>query len=222
MVTRRSILAIRTRLAAEALALVVVSAAAHGALILAWTSCGPDPSVSAAENAARVVGWDLDGHAVAPFAVAKEAGKLDHGLVLLFVGADCPISNAYVPELRRIEQEYGPRGFAFFTVYADPAISADVVRKHRADFDLTLPALLDPEHALVGFAEATVTPEAAVFSPRGELLYRGRIDDLYVDFGKRREKAAQHDLRDALDAILAGGRPEAKRTRALGCFIPDA
>jgi hypothetical protein len=49
-----------------------------------------------------------------------------------------------------------------------------------------------------------VTPEVAVVGPGGALLYRGRIDDLWSDYGKRRQEPTTRDLRAALDAALAG------------------
>ena len=49
-----------------------------------------------------------------------------------------------------------------------------------------------------------MSPEAAVFAADGSIKYRGRINDLYVDLGKKRNAATTHDLRDALDAVLAG------------------
>lgn len=39
--------------------------------------------------------------------------------------------------------------------------------------------------------------KAAVLSPSGELLYRGRIDDRYFDYGKQRSQPT-HQARDAL------------------------
>jgi hypothetical protein len=84
-----------------------------------------------------------------------------------------------------------------------------------------MPALLDPAHKVVRAAGATVTPEAAVISPSGTLLYRGRIDDLYLDFGKRRREPTKRDLREALDAILTGKKPALRTTNAVGCFIPE-
>jgi hypothetical protein len=80
--------------------------------------------------------------------------------------------------------------------------------------------VLDPQHQWVGEAGATRTPEVAVFSPRRELLYRGRIDDRYVDFGQRRTEPTTHDLRDALEAILAGKPVAQSRTEPIGCDIP--
>ena len=67
---------------------------------------------------------------------------------------------------------------------------------------------------------ASVTPQAVVMGKNGELLYSGRIDDLYTALGKKRGTATQRDLREALDAITAGKRLKKRATTAIGCLIP--
>ena len=141
--------------------------------------------------------------------------------VALFVATDCPISNYFAPEMERIRADYQPRGVAFRLIYAVPDEDPEAIRAHREHFGLTIPALFDPNHELLGRAGASVTPEAAVFSPSGELLYRGRIDDTYVAYGKQRAQPTRRDLRLALDAILEGKHPDPATTEAVGCFIPD-
>ncbi len=140
--------------------------------------------------------------------------------VLIFIRTDCPISNRYAPELQRLHREYSPR-IAFYLVYADPSETVDGIRKHQADYGYTFEALRDPGHELVKLAKARVTPEAAVFSAQGDLLYHGRIDDLYVDFGKSKRAPTTHDLQDAIDAVLAGKPVRVPETRAVGCFLSD-
>ena len=140
--------------------------------------------------------------------------------VYLFSRTDCPIGNRYVPEMNRIAQTYRDRGVAFRLVYPDPGEAVELIQTHLQEYRLTLPALRDPRHHLVRYVGATVTPEAAVFDQAGRLVYRGRIDDRAVDFGKQRIEASQHDLIDALDAALAGESPsETVITRAVGCYI---
>lgn len=156
--------------------------------------------------------------AVDPLAEAK--GK--KAIVLFFVASDCPISNAYAPEIRRIEMQYAPLGIGFYSVYADPAQTLAKARRHAGEYGLPNQVLLDRAHRLAHKTGATVTPEAAVLSSGGRLLYRGRIDDLYVGFGKRREVATRHDLRLALDAILRGESIPQPFTKSVGCYIPDA
>jgi hypothetical protein len=158
---------------------------------------------------------DLDGHLLNPLAVASERAT-----VLLFITNDCPISNAYAPEIHRLCDSYMKQGIEFFLVYADPDLSAADAKKHYHDFAYRCPAVLDPRHELAHKAGATVTPEAAVFLPNGEQVYRGRINDLYVDYGKARFAPTTNDLRDVLE-LIAQGRPVAARTTtAVGCHIP--
>jgi thiol-disulfide isomerase/thioredoxin len=144
------------------------------------------------------------------------------GVVLLFVATECPISNGYAPEMNRIVDAYAVKGFTFYFVHGDPDVTPEQATKHAADFGYRRPVLMDGKHALVRAVGATVTPEAAVVSPGGNVVYLGRIDDLYVGFGKRRHEPTVRDLRDALDALLAGKPVSPPQGRAIGCTIPDA
>jgi hypothetical protein len=142
-------------------------------------------------------------------------------LVFLFVSTDCPISNRYAPQVKRLHERFGPRGVGFRLVYPNPSTSAAAARRHLEEYGYGFGGLRDPQHALVRRAGATVTPEAAVFGPDGRLLYRGRIDDRFPALGTERGAPTQHDLENALSAILEG-RPVTNRlTRATGCYIAD-
>ncbi|MGI8922942.1 MAG: redoxin domain-containing protein [Fimbriimonadales bacterium] len=151
-------------------------------------------------------------------AVNSKAGK---AIVLLFVAVDCPISNRYAPEIARIVDEYGRKRLKFFRVYVDASVTSNQIALHGKDFSLKFPAVLDYEHDLVRKVGASVTPQAAVIGGDGTLLYRGRIDDLYSDHGRFKEKATRLDLRIALDEVLAGKPVTEKRSLAIGCGIPD-
>jgi len=142
-------------------------------------------------------------------------------VVLFFVTTDCPLSNGYSPEMNRIEQAYASRGVVFYAVQGDTTIPDEEVRKHAREYGYRFPALLDPQQVLAHHTGATVTPEAVVLSPEGAVLYLGRIDNRVEDFGKVRIAATEFDLRDALDAILAGRPVPHPRTRALGCAITN-
>jgi len=161
---------------------------------------------------------DLEGRPVA--AVPTGSGPT----VLLFTRTDCPISNRYAPELRRLGQRFGARGVAFRLVYVDPLETPAAIRQHLRAFGLGGEALRDPQHALVRLTGATVTPEAAVFvaDPSGpRLVYRGRIDDRAADFGRTRAEPHTRDLADVLDALTAGHAVTPRTTTAVGCFIPE-
>jgi hypothetical protein len=138
---------------------------------------------------------------------------------LVFIGSDCPISNGYAPEVVRLCREFSPQGIAFCVVYADADLTKEEAAAHVREYGYPCPALLDPEMRLARKVGATVKPEAAVLSPEGEVLYLGRIDDQYADFGKRRAQPTRREFREALEAVTAGRAPAVKRTRAIGCDI---
>jgi peroxiredoxin len=140
-------------------------------------------------------------------------------VVLFFLTTDCPLCNTYVPEMNRIAQAFSARGVAFYGVQGDATIADADVRQHVKDYAYTFPYLFDPKESLATYTGATATPEAAVLSPTGQLLYLGRIDNLLEDFGKQRTQVTEFDLRDALEAILSGKPAPHARTKALGCAI---
>lgn len=140
--------------------------------------------------------------------------------VMLFVASDCPVSNAYAPEIQRICDGVRAKGGSCTLVYEDSSIDAAAVRAHRDEYRYReIPAIIDHDHAIAQRAKATVTPQSVVVTPAGVIKYRGRIDDRYVALGKERRVVTSHDLRDAIDA-LAGGKPVPNaETAAIGCFI---
>ena len=141
--------------------------------------------------------------------------------VLFFITHDCPVANKSAPEIRRIAKNFNGRA-QFTLVYVDPGLTAKELATHRKDFGYTnLTAVHDRQHQLVRAAGAKVTPEVAVFAATGKIVYLGRINNFYEDFGKPRRIITQHDLRDALNALLAGRPAPAPRGKAIGCFIPQ-
>ncbi len=160
--------------------------------------------------------FDLDGHVVDPLV---ETGA--NPTVLLFVHSTCPISNRYAPDIKNLHTMFADRGVRFYLVYVDPDDSSDTIRDHRREYDLPGLVLRDTNHVLVRKTGATVTPEAAVYDASRTMVYRGRIDDRNVDFGKLRVAATQLDLQMTLEAIVAGTPLKPRTTRAVGCYIAD-
>lgn len=197
----------------RAVALAVVAAAVLGGFW--WLRQGPPPEPGVLHRVSSFVLKDPSGRVHTP---ADWSGS--RAVVLLFLGAECPISNAYAPEMRRLAGEYGPRGVAFRGVYPDPDVTAEAAARHARQYGLEFPTLLDPRQELAERAGVTVTPEAVVLDGRGDVRYRGRIDDRYGPDRRRRSLVQARDLRDALEAVLAGRPPEAARTEAAGCPLP--
>ena len=141
-------------------------------------------------------------------------------MVLIFVRTDCPISNRYAPTIRKLAAER-TRDAAFFLVYPSSKETADAIHRHEKDYGYTFAAIRDPQHVLVKQSAAQITPEAAVFNTIGRLVYHGRIDNLYEDFGRARKSATTHELAEAIEAATAGKTLNSNATPAVGCYISD-
>jgi cytochrome oxidase Cu insertion factor (SCO1/SenC/PrrC family) len=171
---------------------------------------------SSANAGARSELVDLDGQPITLLEASK--GRVH---VVVFVRSDCPISNRMAPEVRELCADFQPKGVDFWLIYVDPHEKPEAIRAHLAEYQYTCPGLRDPKHDLVSETQATVTPEAVVFDSDWKIAYRGRINDQFEDFGKSREKPTTHDLRDAIDATLAGRQVAEANTKAIGCYIDD-
>src|SRR5262245_22500653 len=199
-------------------------AASIAANLLVWTNgcrdAGPRaeaaPTVGStlALSALRLV--DLDDK---PFDLkSSSTGK---ARVVVFTRSDCPISNRFAPEVRKLFDDFHSKGVDFFLIYVDPKEKPQVIREHLRAYEYQCAGLRDPEHKLVAQTGATVTPEAAVFDGKWQMTYRGRINDQYEDVGESRASSTKHDLREAIEATL-DGRPIAEPiTKAVGCYIGD-
>ena len=105
----------------------------------------------------------------------------------------------------------------FRLVYPNRLDTTAAIDTHIRAYAYPLIAERDPDHELVKLAGATITPEAAVFDKNDRLVYLGRIDDRFVELGRERPVAGQHDLRNALTALVAGkpSRPPALKPSAV-------
>jgi hypothetical protein len=147
----------------------------------------------------------------------SSAGKV---VVLIFLRTDCPVSNRYAPEIQRISAEHASDA-AFWLVYPDRRETAGEIQKHDREFHYALPVLRDPQRKLIKRAEVTITPEAAVFDRKGQLVYHGRIDNWFEDFGRARPAPTTHELELAIAAAFSGSPAALPSVGAVGCYLSD-
>jgi len=162
-----------------------------------------------------MLGWLL----LALLVVPAQLSAAEPIRVLVFTTTDCPISNRYAPEIQRLATKFADK-VRFVLVYPVPTDTDAMIRDHRTKYAYSIDAIRDPAQALVKQTGVTVTPEVAVMDG-SRVLYRGRIDDRYVEFGKDRPQPTTRDLETALDAVVAGKAIAVRETRAIGCILSD-
>ena len=143
------------------------------------------------------------------------AGK--NGTVLLFIAVQCPVSNAYNERMAKLAEDYKAKGIAVIGINSNVAEDAAAVKAHAEQNKLSFPILKDPGNKIADKLGASVTPEAYFIDAGNKLLYHGRIDN-----ARNAAQLETSDLRNALDAALAGKAIEKTEAKAFGCSIKRA
>jgi hypothetical protein len=151
------------------------------------------------------------------YGVAGVAGR--NALVVVFSSNRCPTAKAYDGRLAALQREYAERGVGVVAInsndphlYPDESYERMVERATEGRF--TFPYVVDAGQAVAKACGATCMFHVFVFDPERRLRYRGRFDDSRIP-----ERVTSHDLRDALDDVLAGREVARPTTTPFGCSL---
>jgi len=189
-------------------------------MVLALACVSTIALVSHAQRVPLAYGYNINGQPV-----TRLAAPGSEAIVLFFVASDCPISNRYIPELRRLEKSFAAQRVSFWFVYPNVGETPEGVRQHETAYGPEANILLDPHHQLVDLTHVTVTPESAILVPEHadaetlRTVYHGRIDDRYLQIGRERPSATQHDLERAIADVLQHRSVQQPDGPAVGCGI---
>lgn len=131
----------------------------------------------------------------------------------------CPYVLGYLERIKTLAQTYeGRAGFVMVNsndaeTYPDDSFEA--MAHFAKEHALPFPYLFDKTQEIAKAYRTFRTPEVLVFDKECKLAYHGRIDDN----AKEPEQATIHELRDALDALLAGHPVSRPETYAVGCTV---
>jgi peroxiredoxin len=143
-------------------------------------------------------------------------------IVVVFLGIECPVNNAYLPRLAELNKEYAAKGVQFLGVNSNWQDSPQRVAGHAKEFSIPFPVLKDPANVVADQLGARRTPEAFVLAPDGAVLYQGRIDDQFGVGAVKRPEPTRRDLVEALEDVLAGKAVRVAKTEVAGCLISRA
>jgi hypothetical protein len=154
--------------------------------------------------------------------LTKLAPQGTSAVALFFVASDCPISDRTFPEMKRLREQFTPRGVKFYFVYPNSTEHLPDITTHQKAFDPAGDILLDPAGDLVRLADALVTPEVSILIPDKtgwHAAYTGRIDNRYVHLGLERPRPTRLFAEEALNSVLSS-RPVLQPTGTpVGCGI---
>ena len=152
------------------------------------------------------------------------------GLLLMFVCVHCPYVKHVEAELARIGTDYfGPSGegpIAMAAIQSNdieqyPEDGPESMREQASRLGWRFPYLLDATQEVARSYEAACTPDFFLFDAELRLVYRGQLDSSRPrrkDFGND-EPVTGKDLREAMDALIAGSKPDQEQRSSIGCNI---
>ena len=148
-------------------------------------------------------------------------------LVVIFNCDHCPIASMYEKRIKQLTSDYSNRGVAVVVIMGNDPKAIHLSEKRHTGLGDTFPEmklraayrhfnypyLYDGDTQAVALKYGpTATPHAFVFDQQRILRYEGRIDS-----NPREELATKHEVRDAVDALLAGQPVKVQDTPAVGC-----
>lgn len=132
---------------------------------------------------------------------------------------ECPVTQSYAPELRKMYSEYSVKGIEFESIFPVYTVSQKDIDYFLKLYKIPFSGTPDALHKKVNRYHASVMPEAVLLDKNGTVVYQGAIDNWYFGLGKNRPKATETYLRNAIEATLAGNPILKRKTEAIGCLI---
>ena len=141
-------------------------------------------------------------------------------LVIAFTCNHCPYVINSEARVLDFYNDYHDKGVAYVAInsnsentYADDDFAGMVARAKERGFEF--PYLRDESQDVARAYGALRTPHFYVFDAARKLAYTGRMDDNPRNPGKE----TTHELRDAVDALLAGRAIDVPLTNPIGCNV---
>jgi peroxiredoxin len=142
-------------------------------------------------------------------------------LLVMFICRHCPFVKHVQDELARIGMDYRNKDLGIVAISSnDPAVNSDDspsgLKEIALELGFTFPFLYDESQQTARDYSAACTPDFFVFDGSRRLVYRGQLDDSRPKNGL---PVTGHDLRAALDAVLAAKPVDPNQRPSIGCNI---
>jgi peroxiredoxin len=140
------------------------------------------------------------------------------GIVLAFLGNDCPIVGLYVPRLIELNKEFSKKGVVLLGINSNTHETEADIARFVKETGIDFPVLKDVQNLVADSALVERTAEVIVLDGFARIVYRGAIDDQHIQ-GKSKDAPDHNYLRDALTALTTNAKIDVRATKVAGCLL---
>jgi len=145
----------------------------------------------------------------------------ERGLAVMFICRHCPFVKHVERELVALGNEYLAKGVGVAAISSNdadkyPDDAPEALKRQAEELGFDFPYLYDETQEVARAYDATCTPDFFLFDQDLKLVYRGQLDDSRPG---NAIPVTGKDLRQALDALLAGAPIPPEQRPSLGCNI---
>lgn len=133
-------------------------------------------------------------------------------VVVVFTCNSCPVALDYEDRIIEFTKQYKDKGVAVIAVNQKSSEDIEAVKKRAEEKGFNFPYCYDKSQDAARAFGARVTPHFFVLDKDRTIQYMGAFDD-------SAKEPKTHYVNDAVDALLAGKKPEKSETDAIGCGI---
>jgi peroxiredoxin len=133
-------------------------------------------------------------------------------VVVSFTCNNCPVAVAYQDRFVEFTKEYKDKGVAFVAINVNSTENLDAMKRRAEEAGFNFPYAFDESQETAKEYGAKVTPHMFVLNKNREVVYIGSFDNA-------QNNPEQHFVKDVVDTVLAGKKPEVKGKDAFGCGI---
>lgn len=167
------------------------------------------------ETAADFELQNVDGSMVS-LSTFKEA----KGYIVVFTCNECPFAKMYEDRLIELHNTYAAKGYPVITI--NPNVSEDndkesfeAMRKRAEEKNFPYPYLADTNHEIFPKYGAVRTPHVFLLDSERKVQYIGTIDDN----AKSADNVKMNYVKNAIEALENGAKPNPNFTKAIGCPV---
>ncbi len=143
----------------------------------------------------------------------------DKAVVIVAQGNGCQIVRSNLTDFNAIRDDYADQGVEIVMLNANMQDTRETIAAEAEEWGYEFPILKDRTQIIARALKLARTGEVLVIDPRNwQVVYRGPVNDR-VHFERQKDVAKETYVRDTLDALIAGERPEPRTINAPGCII---